>query len=868
MKKTSIPRLALGLFRWMIEPNIRYGAEGDLEERFHWTSQTKGRRRASAMAWGQVASLFPAFLKNSIYWSATMSVNSLKTGYRHLRKHKGFAVINIAGLTVGLALFILLALYIRFELGFDRFHEHRDRIYRVEQILAHESGTENSAGCPTPLSQALTAEFPGFEAVTRTIYQSTVTLAAAADQQIEDRGLFFADPAFLTIFTFPLVKGNPASALSEPGSLLVTESLAGKLFGSEDPIGRTVRIFGERDVKVSGVLKNIPPDSHLQFQAVLSASTLVAWNGPRTFTRWGDNWVPVYVKTAPGHSLEALNAKIRHFLRKYQGQQSRNELYLRPLSRIHLHAAVKFEFALVGSYKNLVILGAVAIFVLLIGVVNFVNLTTARATDRGREIGLRKVVGAARPSLIRQFIAESMLTVIIAMTLALAVARLCLPEFNKIVNRTLSLNFIRDPVVGLALFLLTLVVGFLAGGYPALVLSSYRPAHVFREYGSAGGGSHRLRTALVVFQFAVSISLIIGAAVILRQHRYLMAKDLGYSSEQVIIVPARGSDAEIRTYQQELLRHPEIRAVATSDYPIHSSTNWCYISWEGAAPDSYMKINVNYVDPEFLPAYELRLAAGRNFSQEMRAWKDNAVIINETAARRIGWPDPVGKRLVYNVDYRSRNVGGATVVGVVKDFHFLSLHNPIGPIMLRLIADKSAGGHISVKFSGRDVAGVLGIVGERYGAIFPGSPFSFRFLDEDFSQMYLEEKKAGRIVFYLTVVAIFIACLGLFGLSSYAIRQRTREIGIRKVLGAGVPAIAMKLTRRFLVLVAAANVLAWPIAALVMNNWLKNFPYRISLAWPVFVMSGCAAFLIAAAAVIGQAVRAARLNPAQSLKYE
>jgi putative ABC transport system permease protein len=411
-------------------------------------------------------------------------------------------------------------------------------------------------------------------------------------------------------------------------------------------------------------------------------------------------------------------------------------------------------------------------------------------------------------------------------------------------------------------------VSLVSGLYPAVVLSSFLPNRVLRGEKSPRSGRALFRRALVVLQFSISIALVIGAVVIVQQNRFLLGKDLGYSSEQVLYFGSPGSASSVRAFRQELLKNPGILGVGLSDYLPHSSTNWCYVTWEGAGPEDYMKMNVNYVDESFVRTYGMTIVDGRDFSESMRNGPDNAVILNETAARKIGWTEPVGRRLRYNVDYRSRNVGGATVVGVVKDFHFLSLHYPVGPIMLRLIPGEQGGQICSVRVAPDDIAASLATIKSAYRNSFPDATFNFRFLDEDFQQMYLEERKAGRVVASLALMAILIACLGIFGLSSYMTKQRVREVGIRKVMGASSLHVSWLLSWAFIRLVLLANVLAWPAAYWAVESWLRNFPYRIQPQGLVFVVSGCLAALIALATVGFQSLRAARANPAVSLRTE
>ncbi len=867
MNGPAPPKVLARLMACLLDSRVRYAALGDFEERFRAFARSRGRRRAWAYFWAQTVLLVPSYLHNLVYWSVEMLKNYMKTALRNIRKNKVYTVINVLGLTIGLAFFVLIGLYVRSELGYDRFHENRDRIYRVEQVLAHESGTETTAGCPTPLSGVLPAEIPEVESVTRVLNFGNSTFTMADGRKFVGTRTFVVDPEFLGMFSFGLVKGDEKSALAEPYSVVITETQARKMFRDEDPLGQMVR-RDDRDVKITGVIKDVPAGSHLQFDALLSVATVTAQNGPETFTRWWDNWVPLYTMLRPGSPFAGVNEKIRSLLKKYQGEESRNELYLRPLTRIHLYANVSNELGVTGSIKNVVIFGAVAILVLVLACVNFMNLATARGMDRAREVALRKTVGAPRSSLVKQFLGESTVTVVFAMFLALAVVRIVLPRFNPIVNRQLTLDLVRDVGFGAFLAGVLAVVSLASGLYPAVVLSAFSPIRVLRGSGASGSGHSGFRKVLVVFQFAISIALIIGAIIILQQNSFLLSKDLGYSSDQTLYLGGGLPAAKAGAFRQELLRNPNILDVAFSDYLPHSSTNWCYVTWEGAGPEEYMKINVNYVDENFLRTYGMTIVEGRNFSEDMRLGSDNVVILNETAARKIGLKEMVGRRLRYNIDYRSRSVGGATVVGVVKDFHFLSLHHTVGPIMLRLIPGDEGGNTVSMKVAPDNIAGSLASIEKTFKSFFPDQTFRARFLDDDFQQMYLEERKAGRVVTGLALMAVFIACLGLFGLSSYMTKNRVREIGIRKVMGASSKNISWLLSWQFVRLVVLANFLAWPAAYFAVEGWLRNFPYRVRPQGMVFVVSGCLAVAIAVGTVGVQAYRAARANPALSLRTE
>lgn len=870
VKRVKPPKIAGWVFSRFADSVEKSTISGDLEEYFFEVVQEKGRLRAQLWFWKQILCSSIMLFKNSIYWGGVMFKNYLIIALRNMKKNKGFAFINIAGLAIGLTIFALLSLYIQFELSYDRFHINNDRMYRVEQILDQGTYKEPDVGCPTPLSQVLVTDFPEIEEVSRVIQGGSGLFRTDQDLTLRVRDIFFVDNSFFKIFTFPLQKGNQETVLNDLYSIVITEKLARSLFGDEDPLEKTIQADWGADLKVDGVVSEVPANSHIEFDMLVSASTLEALNGEATFTRWFDNWVPVYILLRPDKSSEALDEKLRFMLKKYQGERSKNELYLRPVSKIHLYSHINHEIGVNGSIKNVYIFSAIALFVLIIACINFINLTTARSTDRSREVGLRKVSGAHKSSLMRQFIGESVMIAIIAMILAVVLLSILLPEFNRIVNRDLRVDFIGNWLFSLGLIAVTLLVGGLSGIYPAVVLSSFQPVRVLKGRISSGGRNTILRKSLVVLQFFISVALIIGTVVILQQVNYLLHKDLGYNSEQVLAIPIGSAtqQSKIDAFRNEILRNQNVVNAGNSDYMPYSSTNWTRVTWEGATEGELMKVNVNYVDENLISTYGMTIVKGRGFSKNMRSSDENEVIINETAAKRIGWKEPIGKRILYNVDYRSRTVGGATVVGIVKDYHFLSLHNTITPLMMRLIHQEDYGSTMSVKISTQDIPGTLGFIENKFAEVFPEKVFSFRFLDEDFRQMYLEEQKAGRVIFYLAVLAICIACLGLFGLASYATKQRTKEIGIRKIIGASVTNITVLLTKEFVWLMSLANLLAWPVAYYGMRQWLQNFPYRIDIQFWVFIASGVGALLIALATVFFQSIKAALANPADSLRYE
>jgi ABC-type antimicrobial peptide transport system permease subunit len=642
-----------------------------------------------------------------------------------------------------------------------------------------------------------------------------------------------------------------------------------KIFGQEEALGKVLRFGDDNDYKVTGIIADVPDNSHITFDLLISCVTIQAGQENDPFSSWANNWVPVYVLLGPNQTVPAVNEKIRFSLKKYQGEQSQNELILRPLSRIHLHATVAQEFAVVGSVKNIYIFSAIALFVLVIAGINFMNLTTARSADRAREVGLRKVSGAQRASLIRQFLGESIFTAVVAMLAAVVLMKLFLQEFNNIVNRELSLSLTQDWAFFLGLLGITLLVGILSGIYPAFFLSAFQPVSVLKGNLSSGSRNVLLRKALVVFQFFISVILISGTIVILQQVNFLLNKDLGYNTDQILTFPSGSQErSSYRVFREQIIRNPHVLNVATSDYMVHSSTNWTRVSWEGAEENQWIKMNVNYIDEDLIETYGMNIVKGRGFSREFGAEKGHVVILNEAAVREIGWEDPVGRNIRYFGDYKLGNLGSVEVVGVAEDFHFLSLHNPVTPMMLRLYPEAVSGWNVSVKISGQKIPQTIAFIEDTYKRLFPEDIFNYRFLDADFERMYQEERKSGRVILYLALLAIFIACLGLFGLASFATKQRTKEIGIRKVVGASVGNITWLLNSQFLKLTLWGCLLAWPLAYYIMHSWLQNFLYRTPLQIWVFGFAGLAAVFVALLTVSIQSIRAATANPSDSLRAE
>jgi len=872
MDKRRPPRPASWLLALILRSENRPPILGDYEEMYDNLLRERGPAAAGSWYWSQTLKSLPMFIANQVFGSVAMFRNYAKIAWRNILKNKGHSVLNIAGLAAGLAAFLLISAYVWFESSFDRFHDKAGRIARVEQILDHGDRKEATAGLPAPVAKIL--DFPEVEDFTRFCGVFPLLLTAG-DRKVPVEKTLVADGGIFRVFSFPLSKGNPESALRSPNSVVLTAGLARKLFGDADPLGRVVGAVNAQlgnktvDVIITGVIDDIPPNSHLQFEMLMSESTLVPIFGEDVFNGTGDNWAQFYVLLRPGSSLSGLDERLRFALKRIQGETSSHQLYLRPLTRLHLTADVTYEIGVIGSLKSVRLFAAVALFVLLIAGINFVNLTTARSASRAKEVGLRKVCGAGRSSLVQQFLSESVLTISLAAGLALFLVRLIHPAFRNLLGRDLRTPFFENPAWLLGFLVLILLVGGLAGLYPAFILSSFRPVRTLKGILSSGSRNATLRKSLVVLQFVLSTGLIIVTCGVLQQVRYLLNKDLGFRGNQVLVLPLSQPDAaKFRVFRTELLKNPRLLGVCNSDYLPYDSTNWTGTHWEGGPQETELTINNNYVDEDFIATYKMTMVEGRGFSREFPADRGTAAIINETAARAMSWKDPIGKKLYYGGDYRGGRSSAATVVGIVKDFHLRSLHYAVTPFVMFLLPEGEAGKFISVKVSPEELPRTLAFLEDVFRQAFPDELWSFRFAEEDFQRMYQAERRTSRILSSFGLLAVLIACLGLFALASFSIRQRTKEIGVRKVLGAQASRIAWLLAREYIVLVAVANLVAWPAAYTVLRGWLQNYPYRTGLQLWIFAAAGLTGMILALMTVGFHSIRAASETPVKSLRYE
>lgn len=790
--------------------------------------------------------------------------NYLRTAFRNLIRHRSYTLVNILGLSFGLAIFIALALYIQFELSFDNFHENADRLYRIEQIMNAGGRIERMTGTPTPLWKALKDEFPEIEASMRLV-DSWIKLTDAENKAFNVRA-YYVEEDFLKAFTFPLVQGDIDEALMDPQGVVLTQETALKVFGDKDPYGNTYE-FNGTPFKVTGILENIPKNSHMDFDLLIPVNTI----GEKPFTYWGDNWVRLYVMLKPGHQIGEFRAKIKHILKKFIDEEILNELDARPIRDIHLYADIPDDFAVIGSIQHVYILFAIALFLLLMAGVNFTNLSIAYSSVRTHEVAMRKVSGGTRSLLLTQFLGESVLMVVISLFLGFVIFETILPWFNHIINQELGFKYLHNLPLFFFILLIGIILGILSGIYPAILISGFKPISILRKQLAIGGGNPYLRKILIIIQFFISAVLIVGAIGVVRQTYYLKNKDLGFNPELVIRVPLNDSSMlHINTFREQLLGNPRIINASVHDYPVCNSENWTGIIWEGVPEGEFIRINVNYTDHHYLNTYEIKLTEGEGFKgpQKDTLNEGNEVILNRVALNSMGLQDPIGKKIYYYRDYKRYKETEATIVGIVEDYHFLSAHNPITPIMLRLYNGEMVGWSISIRLNGIDIKNTLDDIRKAYEMFYPEEVFDYEFVDEFHARMYLKEDKLARIVFYLSLLAVIIACLGVYGLVAFITSRRTREVGIRKIMGAGFVIITSLFAREFLWLIALSNFLAWPAGYFLVKNWLQSFPYRVDFSPLPYIAALLLTLLFALLSMLYQIFRVSRINPAESLRYE
>ena len=805
-----------------------------------------------------------------------MFINYLKIALRNLLKHKGYSTINIFGLTLGMACCVLIMLYVQDELSYDRYHANAERIYRVSRQWTNQDGriSLHLGHIAPPFGPLLKSDFPASVLEVTRFLRPGTPLVSYGDHHFQESRFFFADSTVFSIFSWELISGDRMTALAEPNSVIISESTSKKYFGGEDAVGKVLRYNQQEDLKVTGVMRDIPENSHFQADFLCSFISFENAVGAQNLERnWGSNNFATYILTPETFDPAAFMAQLPAFIDKHMGPapngnrpSTGTQLNLWPLSSIHLTSHLDSEVEPNSDVTYIYVYSAVALFVLLIACFNFMNLSTAHASRRAKEVGIRKVLGAYRLLLIRQFLGESILISFIALMVALGGVHLLLPWFNAFVDKGLALNYAGNWPGLLALASIAVIVGMAAGVYPAFFLSAFQPASVLKGETARGRAGLKFRSILVVTQFAISISLIVSMGIVYDQLEFMRKKNLGFDKEMIVYLPANSRIREqFAVLRDQLLSQPGITDVTISSRVpsgrlLDSQGGTAEVG--GDMRQITSRIADIHVDHNFMKTYRVPFAAGRDFDINLASDSTEAFILNEVSIAAIGWSsaeESIGKRFQY---------GGRTgkIIGVVRDFHFESLHQKIAPIVF--LINPGRFNAVSVRIAAGHAENVLDILKDRWQLLRPSYPFIPQFVDEQFNRQYESEERLGLVFGIFSGLAVVIACLGLLGLASFVAERRTKEIGVRKVLGASIANIVFQLTKQFTLLVLVANLVAWPLAYFVMTSWLDGFAYRTNIGLFTFLFAGVLAILVAFLTISYQAIRAAMANPVKSLRYE
>ncbi len=804
-----------------------------------------------------------------------MFKNDMKMALRTIKKNKGYTFINMTGLAVGIASCLLILLFVQHELSYDRFHEKAERIVRVGMKADIGTNSFEVADGPSPLAEALRNDLPEVVDSTR-LFRIRQTFIQYEDKQFKEEDFIYADPNVFDVFTLSLIAGDPETALAQPGSILITPAVAEKYFGSLDVLGKVLHGEDDRSFKVTGIIRELPDNSHFHFDLMASSMGYPPSKAPD----WFSNGTFTYLVLDESATVTQLQEKLPALSKQYieptiqEGFGMSFDKFLetgnffgfiaQPLLDIHLHSTADNDWETTGSYNTVVIFAAIAIVILIVACINFTNLATARASKRANEVGIRKVVGSQRRQLVQQFLTESLFLSLVAFAIALVLVLTALPAFNKIMDKEISMAVLGTWYALPLMVASALAVGILAGVYPAFMLAAFRPVAVLKGKMQSSVRERRFRNALIVFQFFTTVVLFIGTIVIFNQLHFMRNKDLGFDKEHLVVIQnAHMIGDQQEAFKTELRKNPDILGAAYSATgPFMSLTAQIYRKEGQDIQANYTLVNIE-VDHDYMDTYRLEMKEGRFFSRE-NSTDTSAIILNEAAVRALGIEVPViGKRLLWLTDEGI----SFTIIGTVRDFHMQSLHEAIRPMVMTLNRPVPMR-LLSLRINPGETEKTLGFVEDQWKAFSPPQPVDYVFLDERFDRGYRSEIQAGNVFSAFAGLAILIACLGLFGLASFMAEQKTKEIGVRKVLGASVPGIVMLLSKEYVKWLVVANLLAWPLAYYAMHNWLQNFAFRTGLTvWP-FLIAGGMALLVALLTVSFQSIKAALSHPIKSLRYE
>jgi len=862
------PRIAGWIMETILRSSNSHFAVGDLTETYYDLLEQKGLLRAKLWFWFEVIFALPGFFKNSIYWGVIMFFSYLKIAFRNFRKNKGYTFINISGLAIGLACSILIMLYVTYEKSYDSYNENADRIYRFA-VKAMIGGTRiDQTNTPAILTPTLLNEYPEIEYSVRFSNYSRGVVIEADNKKFNEKNVALVDGEILNMFTFEFLQGDPSNALGRPNTAIISNETSLKYFGESNPMGKTI-FFDENDYEITGVIKKMPENSHFHFDVL---GSIITYPESMSDTHWFRNNYQTYIMLKEGVSQASFESKLPDLVKNYLFE-GRNydeivnennfwDYYLQPLKDIHLTSDLNGEFEANGNNNYIAIFTIIAFFIILIAVINYINLSTARSAGRSKEVGVRKVVGSFRFDLIKQFLTESILSSMLSVIVAIIIIQLLLPSFRDFVGKQeLAISLFNNPLMILGLIGLALIIGILSGLYPAVYLSSFRPVKVLSRKNPASSKHSFLRNGLVLLQFTISIFLLIGTFVVWKQLIFLQETKLGYDKEHVVVLRnTRFLGENSKPFKETLRKNPSVISTSgSSSLPGFGFNNW---GFRAGAENENISLNILFGDYEFFNTLKIEMKEGRDFSRDF-ATDTSGIIINEATVNLMGWDNPLDQ-------FFNNGSGPLPVIGVVKDFHYESLHYDIRPGAILLLGDNKSGWerYISVRITPGNTSEKLAYINETWDKYANGIPFEYSFLDEDFNKLYNNEEQTGNIFIVFSVLAIFIACLGLFGMTSFIAELKTKEIGIRKVLGSSVAAIVILLSKEFTRWVIIANIIAWPVAYYIMNQWLEDFAYRISIEWWFFLFSGGLVLLISILTVIHLTIKAAIANPVESLRSE
>ncbi len=808
-----------------------------------------------------------------------MFKNYITIALRNILKYKFYSILNVAGLAIGIATCLLILLFVQNELSYDRYNEHAERIVRVVADFELGGNTLRAPTLGAPTGPSILADYPEVENQVR-LDAGGNWFVKYGEKTFKENKVIFADSTFFSVFTIPLLKGNPDKVLTTPNSMVISKKMADKYFADEDPIGKTMRFDDREDYQVAGIFDKIPTNSHFQAEFIV---TLAGRRGSDDPYWLGNMGYVTYLLMNENADYKSLEAKFPGMIQKYVGPEIQKFLgksleefeagggktgyYLQPLTDIHLYSDLMDELQPNSDIKYVVIFAAIALFILIIACINFMNLSTATSAGRAREVGIKKVLGSERKSLIAQFLTESIVISTIATLLALVIVSVSLPYFNDLAGKELEFSIFSNNQLLLSIILITLFIGVLAGSYPALFISAFKPIEVLKGKLKLGAKSGFLRSSLVVFQFSASIIMIICTTVVYNQLNYMQNKKLGFNKEQVLVI----NDAyilgdQIESFKEEVLQNTDVVSGTVSGYlPTESNRSGNGTFKDGVPDEKNITVMQTWrVDYDYVNTLGMEIIKGRNFSEDFGS-DSTAVILNETAAKFFDWDDPLGKIIGQFNSNETASIAKYNVIGIVKNFHFESLRNTVGPVLFFLRRSTS---NVAFRINTENTIQLISFVKDKWDEFAPGQPFDYSFMDEEFNSMYKAEERIGEIFSVFAFLAILIGCLGLFGLAAFTAQQRTKEIGVRKVMGASVSGIVVLLSKEFIKLILISFVIAAPLAYYYMNRWLEDFAFRTDIGLLTLTLAGLAALVIAILTVSYHAIKIAVTNPVKSLRYE